>query len=264
MTNDSMPDGQLPDADELERLKKQMMALMPKDLTEASSLMAQPMVGAVALSALGFGLATQAFGLWMGAVAGAVEASQRVMKFDLPAGGTVADDASLPVKPKPVAARTQSAVDTLIADAKVAAEETVGPVVRAVAKPTPAPKATKPAPVKSPLAAKPVVAKAAPAKPAPAKSPQAARADIAAAAKSAVVAKPSPKARPIQPDDLKAISGVGPKLETVLNGLGIWSYAQVASMTDGEIAWLDDYLGFKGRIGRDGWVAQAAKLGGGN
>ncbi len=265
MTNDSMPDGQLPDADELERLKKQMMALMPKDLTEASSLMAQPMVGAVALSALGFGLATQAFGLWMGAVADAVEASQRVMKFDLPAGGTVADDASLPVKPKPVATRTQSAVDTLIADAKVAAEETVGPIARAVAKPTPAPRAAKPAPVKSPQAAKPAVAKSAPAKsapakPAPAKSPQAARADFAAAAKSAVVAKPSPKARPIQPDDLKAISGVGPKLETVLNGLGIWSYAQVAAMTDGEIAWLDDYLGFKGRISRDGWVAQAAKL----
>jgi NADH-quinone oxidoreductase subunit E len=255
MTNDSMPDGQIPDAKELERLKKQMLTLMPKDLTEATSLMAQPMVGAVALSALGFGMATQAFGMWMGAVAGAVEASQRVMNFDLPAGGTVADEASLPAKSKPVAVRTQSAVDTLIAEAKVAAEETVGPVARVVAKPTPEPTATKPSPVTSSKTAKPVVTKSA-----RAKSAQAARADMAAAAKSAAVSKPAPKARPVQPDDLKAISGVGPKLETVLNGLGIWSYAQVASLTDGEIAWLDDYLGFKGRISRDGWVAQAKAL----
>jgi NADH-quinone oxidoreductase subunit E len=238
MTNDSLPGGRFPDADEVERLKKQMMALMPRDMTDATSLMAQPVVGAVALSALGFGMATQAFGLWLGAVAGAVEASQRVMNFDLPAGGTVADDASMPAVPKPVAVRTQSAVDTLIAEAKVAAEETAR-ATPAAAKSTPAPKVAKPARVKPVQPDRPVAAVAA-----------------------AVVSKPAPKARPAQPDDLKAISGVGPKLETVLNGLGIWSYAQVATLTDGEIAWLDDYLGFKGRIGRDGWVAQAAKLGG--
>ena len=35
-----------------------------------------------------------------------------------------------------------------------------------------------------------------------------------------------PKAmdRPAKPADLKAISGIGPKLEKVLNGLGIWTY----------------------------------------
>ncbi len=27
-----------------------------------------------------------------------------------------------------------------------------------------------------------------------------------------------------------------------------------------ETAWLDDYLGFKGRIGRDGWIEQATTL----
>lgn len=257
MTNDSMPDGQLPDAEELERLKKQMIALMPKDLTEATSLMAQPMVGAVALSALGFGMATQAFGMWMGAVAGAVQASQRVINFDLPAGGTVADDASLPVEAKPIAARTKSAVDTLIADAKVAAKETVAPIARPVADPTPALKTAKRGPAKTSQASKPAVAK-----PGPARSPQAARADMAVAAASAAVSKPAPMARPVQPDNLKAITGVGPKLEIVLNALGIWSYAQVAALTGGEIAWLDDHLGFKGRIGRDDWVGQASKLGG--
>jgi NADH-quinone oxidoreductase subunit E len=230
MTNDSLPGGRFPDADEVERLKKQMMALMPRDMTDATSLMAQPVVGAVALSALGFGMATQAFGLWMGAVAGAVEASQRVMNFDLPAGGTVADEASLPREQKPVAARTKAAVETLIADAKVAAEETVAPLVRVQDKsPRTAPK---------PPRAKPTAESLADTGP----------------------SKPVAIARPRTPDDLKAISGVGPKLETVLNGLGIWTYAQVAALTDGEIVWLDDYLGFKGRIGRDGWVAQAAKL----
>jgi NADH-quinone oxidoreductase subunit E len=171
------------------------------------------------------------------------------MHFDLPAGGTVADDASLPVKPTPVAARAKSAVDTLIADAKVAAKETVGPAPRPVSRSQPV---AKPVPVKSER----------PVKPAPIKPVQAAKsaAAIAAEIAPAPVAKPVPLARPAQPDDLKAISGVGPKLEAVLNGLGIWTYAQIAGLSDGEIAWLDDYLGFKGRIGRDGWVAQASKL----
>ena len=61
----------------------------------------------------------------------------------------------------------------------------------------------------------------------------------------------------------KAISGIGPKLEQVLNGLGIWTYAQIAGWTPAEIAWVDDRLGFTGRIGRDDWIGQAAALGGG-
>jgi NADH-quinone oxidoreductase subunit E len=71
-----------------------------------------------------------------------------------------------------------------------------------------------------------------------------------------------PKAmdRPAKPSDLKAISGIGPKLEKVLNGLGIWTYAQIAAWSPQEIAWVDDYLSFKGRIGRDDWTAQAAVL----
>ena len=62
------------------------------------------------------------------------------------------------------------------------------------------------------------------------------------------------------PDDLKLISGVGPKLEGVLNGLGIWTYAQVASWTRTERDWVDGYLKFKGRIERDDWVRQAKAL----
>ncbi|WP_375569470.1 hypothetical protein ABWH92_14345 [Ahrensia marina] len=58
-------------------------------------------------------------------------------------------------------------------------------------------------------------------------------------------------------DDLKRISGVGPKMESVLNDLGIYHFDQVAAWTKKEIAWVENYLRFKGRIERDGWIAQA-------
>ena len=72
--------------------------------------------------------------------------------------------------------------------------------------------------------------------------------------------KPAGIQRPAAPDDLKAISGVGPKLEAVLNGLGLWTWSQIAALDAAEIAWLDEHLGFSGRIGRDDWAGQATKL----
>ncbi|MDJ0825937.1 MAG: endonuclease [Rhodobacter sp.] len=64
-------------------------------------------------------------------------------------------------------------------------------------------------------------------------------------------------------DDLKVIKGVGPGLEKTLNGLGIYKYAQIADWGPSEIAWVDARLKFKGRIERDGWIAQAKDLAGG-
>jgi len=61
-------------------------------------------------------------------------------------------------------------------------------------------------------------------------------------------------------DDLKKISGVGPKLESTLNELGFWHYDQIAAWTEDEIAWVDSRLRFKGRIARDDWMAQARVL----
>ena len=62
-------------------------------------------------------------------------------------------------------------------------------------------------------------------------------------------------------DDLKLIRGVGPKLEGLLHSLGIFHFAQIAGWTDAELAWIDENLeGFKGRAGRDGWIAQARVL----
>ncbi|WP_296424933.1 NADH-quinone oxidoreductase subunit NuoE [Yoonia sp.] len=61
-------------------------------------------------------------------------------------------------------------------------------------------------------------------------------------------------------DDLKLISGVGPKLEGVLNELGFWHFDQIAKWTEAEVVWVDSRLKFKGRIMRDNWMAQAAAL----
>lgn len=62
-------------------------------------------------------------------------------------------------------------------------------------------------------------------------------------------------------DDLKRIKGIGPKLEQLCNSLGFWHFDQIAAWTDDEVAWVDANLeGFKGRVTRDAWVAQARTL----
>ena len=61
-------------------------------------------------------------------------------------------------------------------------------------------------------------------------------------------------------DDLKKISGVGPKLEEKLNDAGIWHYWQVAALTKDAIDKIDEELNFKGRIERDDWMTQAKEL----
>jgi NADH-quinone oxidoreductase subunit E len=62
-------------------------------------------------------------------------------------------------------------------------------------------------------------------------------------------------------DDLKVIRGIGPKLEALLNSVGIWHYDQIAAWKARDIAEIDGQLeGFRGRITRDGWVKQARAL----
>lgn len=62
-------------------------------------------------------------------------------------------------------------------------------------------------------------------------------------------------------DDLKNIKGIGPKLEILCNSLGFYHFDQIAAWTAAEVAWVDQNLeGFKGRVTRDEWVAQAKKL----
>jgi NADH-quinone oxidoreductase subunit E len=66
--------------------------------------------------------------------------------------------------------------------------------------------------------------------------------------------------KPALVDDLKLISGVGPKIEGTLHSLGIFTFAQVASWKKAEREWVDGYLSFHGRIDRDDWVKQAKVL----
>ncbi len=63
-----------------------------------------------------------------------------------------------------------------------------------------------------------------------------------------------------QADDLTQIGGIGPKIQELLNKLGVYHHSQIASWTPENVAWIDQYLNFGGRIVREGWVGQAASL----
>ena len=63
------------------------------------------------------------------------------------------------------------------------------------------------------------------------------------------------------PDDLVQLKGIGPKLAALLNQHGISRFDQIASLSPGQVADLDDALGaFRGRLQRDHVVEQADYL----
>ncbi len=107
------------------------------------------------------------------------------------------------------------------------------------------------------------VAAAKPAKKAAKKAaPKADKAEAKAEAKAAPKKAPAKKAaaKAAGADDLKKLSGVGPALEKKLHEAGITTFAQIAGWKEADIADMDEKLSFKGRIEREGWVEQAAKL----
>ena len=62
-------------------------------------------------------------------------------------------------------------------------------------------------------------------------------------------------------DDLKKINGIGPKMEEVLNSIGVYTFLQVSKMTKKEYDLLDSITGtFPGRAERDDWSGQAKNL----
>jgi NADH-quinone oxidoreductase subunit E len=231
MSTPSIPEHAGPDADR-EKMNEYMAVIMPKDFAGAVNLMAHPLAGAAAFSALGFGLASQAYGLWAGAVSGTVEAAQRLW---MPVLEDLAPDVDDFVeKPKSPTVRAKAATKVLIDEARSVARETT--------------EASQP-----PADDADAVGMAADVR-------QGAAAEAVAELMPEDFRQPRAMEKPEQPDDLKLISGIGPKLEQVLNGLGVWTYGQIASWGREEIAWVDDYLSFKGRIGRDDWIGQATKL----
>jgi len=201
---------------------------MPPEIASAVNMLAHPLAGMAAMSAIGFGVASQALGMWTGAAAGMAEASERLLR-------ALDESAAQPAK-KAAAANVRARAQSVMEQAQSFARE-VG-------------EAADEAP------AAPVGSRVRRAQAAPKRSPAVA----APADGSAQMRRPAAVAKPAAPDDLKAISGIGPKLEQVLNGLGIWTYAQVSGWSAEEAAWVDDYLGLGGRIGRDGWIGQADAL----
>jgi NADH-quinone oxidoreductase subunit E len=214
------------------RAGRSLAAAMPKEMAGAFNLMAHPAAFVSASTIVGMGVASQAAGLWLGVWMGAAESVQRAMAAPM---GTEAGQAS-----QQASKRARAAMDTLIADAQSLADEVAKPAARAAA----------PAPVK-------VARKAVAAKSIARKRPAEPAKETAVTAASAM---PVAMSKPANPDDLKLIGGVGPKLEQVLNGLGIWTYGQIAALTPAEIDWIEDYLSFRGRIGRDDWLGQASSL----
>lgn len=63
------------------------------------------------------------------------------------------------------------------------------------------------------------------------------------------------------PDNLAIMKGVGPKMVARLHENGISRFAQLARLSDNEVAMLDEKMGpFKGRLRRDRVIEQASYL----
>lgn len=172
-----------------------------------------------------------------------------------------AHKASAAAAPATAASASSSAGQSAAASAGATPTPAPKPEPVAAPKPAaaePAPKAPEPAPAPKPAAA-------APAKPASAGTGATGGLDSAIAKSKDDGAGGSPEmlSAPIggKADDLKQIKGVGPKLEALLNQIGVWHFSQVASWKAKDIAFVDEKLeGFKGRIARDNWVSQAKEL----
>jgi NADH-quinone oxidoreductase subunit E len=260
---------------EMMKPMKPMMDWTKTEGLDVSPLMVYPLGAAAAATAVGFGIAGQMAGMMMGAMQGAMHSQASLLgqhpdlSWMVP---TLAEDLA-----------PEEAESDLADEVKPAVEAKSADIVEL--KP-----ATKPVPVKSKAKAasvKTAKPKAAASKTAeaPAKATTAAAveklksdAEVAAAATSETVTaapastektsvlapedfrRPAEIEKPETPDDLKLISGVGPKLEQVLNGLGVWTFSQIAGWQPEEAAWVDDYLQFGGRVERDSWISQAGTL----
>ncbi|WP_349957933.1 5' DNA nuclease [Rhizobium sp. ZPR3] len=218
-------------------------------------LMAHPAAAIAAVTAIGFGFTSQLAGAFLGAFQGAVEATTKLAEAlddekhqaETAAKPTAANGGAGDAKPVKAAPVVKTAAPKPVALKSAAANQKPAAVKKAEPKPVvAAPKAatttakkTAKVEVAAPVAAEKVeVAAPVAAKPAPARGRKVAE----------------------KADDLKRISGVGPKLEQVLNGRGIKRFADIAAWSDADVERIDAELGFDGRIRRDDWVGQAKAL----
>ncbi|WP_037399461.1 NADH:ubiquinone oxidoreductase, partial [Sinorhizobium fredii] len=121
----------------------------------------------------------------------------------------------------------------------------------------PAPVVEKPEPVSPEASPTPAAREARPeptaqeARPAPA---------AVAKPKARVAGKPVAAKSKGRSDDLKRISGIGPKLVQVLNDRGLRRFADIAGLSEADVARIDAELALSGRILRDDWIGQAKAL----
>ena len=158
------------------------------------------------------------------------------------------------IQPKKAAAPAKAAAKPAIAKpaAKAAAKTAAkaAPAAKAAAPKAAAAKAAiqpKKAAAPAKAAAKPAIAK--PAAKAAAKT-------VAAPAKAGVKATPAERA----PDDLLVIKGIGPVNKAKLAAHGVTTFAQVAAWKKADVAAVEKYLEFDGRIAREDWIGQAKKF----
>ncbi len=96
--------------------------------------------------------------------------------------------------------------------------------------------------------------------PAATAAPKAAKAAAKTAPAKAALAKAAAPAADQAADDLKKLSGVGPALEKKLLAGGVTSFAQIAAWSAEDVASVDAELALKGKIEKEGWIAQAKDL----
>ena len=76
--------------------------------------------------------------------------------------------------------------------------------------------------------------------------------------KTKPIAKPEPKAKSFQPDDLKRIKGIGDATQKQLNKLGIYTFDELAQSSSEE---LRANLGDRGKLADVGaWIMEAKKM----
>jgi len=207
-------------------------------------------------------------------------------------GRSKPDDIASPTVEPAKPAKPLEPVKPEIIAAEPARFKPIEPKPRTIAPPAPNPAAApiakapltpEPAPIPDPVAAPPPAAPvamppnaAAPPKPAakPAPKKVADKPSAANPAKKAAVKSPpaAPAAEPAlapapaptpatKADNLQLLKGVGSKMVTLLSGLGVTSFQQIAAWTDADVAAIDPQLGaFQGRIARDNIVDQAGYL----
>ncbi|MCF1434221.1 5' DNA nuclease [Agrobacterium vitis] len=209
------------------------------------ALMANPMAAFAAATVLGFGFATQMTGVMLGSMQTMMDKPTRRTKDDVPEDKADHQVAAASVSEVNLKPETQlQPVGAPVSDAVV--QPKVAPARRPVAKTKSKPQAAKP--VKSPAvrsAKKPTVAPVT-----PVEEPEVKAAPVAV----------KPARRRGKKADLKAIGGVGPKVQEMLSKLGVHGLDDIATWAPEDAARIDAELGLDGRILRDDWIGQARKL----